>query len=245
MFNGCIWLAGSRLHGVANEQSDIDLVGFCFPPAEQVYQHNRLLSFTPDPPYFECLHEHHVDIDGESVDVNIYSFNRFMALCLKGSPNVTELLFAKPTVFNPICQPVLDARKQFLTRPFFNSLSNWAGNLMKKANQESSVNPSRVGQMYISKPAVQTAVLADYIYQILTENDLTLDRHSKTTHLMAANRGGYLDRDEYVDLSTVDFPLDVDFTAQIAALPEPDFEVVEKLVRYINNSFYSEINDEI
>lgn len=103
-----VCVAGSRLYGVHDETSDVDLRGFWLPPAPYILGRNK----------FE-------QIESEQQDTCIYSFTKWLHLLEIGSPNVIELLFLQSQNIQritPLGQHVLNHRDLFLSKKCITSI---------------------------------------------------------------------------------------------------------------------------
>jgi len=71
-------ISGSRLYGISNENSDVDIRGVCLEPIDCIIGLNYFKQFESN--------------DGE--DVVIYGLKNFIKLSLDNNPNILEILFA-------------------------------------------------------------------------------------------------------------------------------------------------------
>lgn len=124
--NGPFWetdlilrvLAGSRAHGLATDDSDVDTRGVCIPPAKYLI---GLSSF-----------EQHEEGNGDHV---VYALGKFVRLALAGNPNIIESLFvddADVLYSTAAGLRLRQARNLFLTRTVGERFTRYAVDQLKR-----------------------------------------------------------------------------------------------------------------
>jgi predicted nucleotidyltransferase len=83
---------GSVAYGVSNDNSDMDIYGFCIPKKEVVFPHlaGEILGFGKQKQRFEQWQEHHIE-DKESrkqYDFSVYNIVKYFHLLMTGTPNM-------------------------------------------------------------------------------------------------------------------------------------------------------------
>ena len=78
-------IVGSKLYGIDNEESDLDLKGYCFPNISAIIGLDK----------FEQIEQNNGLTGKKKIECVIYGIEKFFRLCLKGNPTVLELAFAE------------------------------------------------------------------------------------------------------------------------------------------------------
>ena len=110
---GLLVITGSHLYGTANQDSDVDLRGFCMPTAYEVMGIEN----------FE-------QVELKTPDIVLYNFTKFIKLLKSGSPNITELLFVPKDKIvcgdAKIGQRLLYNRDKFISKKSVNAMMGFA-----------------------------------------------------------------------------------------------------------------------
>lgn len=131
-------LMGSQAYGVAGSDSDIDLYGFCIPPAELVFPHlgGEIPGFGKQLKRFEQFQgQHWFDKDGKENDIQIYSIVRYFQLCMENNPNMIDSLFTPDycvTCQNAIGARVREKRDIFLHKGSWHKFRGYAYSQLNK-----------------------------------------------------------------------------------------------------------------
>lgn len=110
--------AGSRAHGLADENSDEDSRGVCIPP-------KRYLLGLSD---FEQW-------QSEGGDHVVFSLKKFVRLALEGNPNIIETLFTRPSdhlYLHPLAEPLFAERSLFLSKKVGSKFGRYAIHQLQK-----------------------------------------------------------------------------------------------------------------
>ena len=89
---------GSQAYAVNDDNSDLDILGFCIPPKDMVFPHlsGHIFGFGEPPSVFEQVQQHHIsDPDSTTTyDITIYSIVKYFNLCMMGNPNLIDCLYS-------------------------------------------------------------------------------------------------------------------------------------------------------
>ena len=132
-------LTGSVSYACSSDTSDMDIVGFCIPPKEDVFPHLRgeIPGFGRQVQRFGDWQQHHV-MDQEArqeYDFSIYSIVKFFHLAMENNPNIIELLFTpqRCVLFcSPVAQIVRDNRKLFLHKGSYQKFRGYSYQQLSK-----------------------------------------------------------------------------------------------------------------
>lgn len=194
-------IMGSVSYGVSNDNSDMDLYGFCIPPKDMVFPHLRgeILGFGEQIQRFEQFQQHHVkEADrGKVYDLNIYNIVKFFQLVMQNNPNMIDSIFTDHTCVlhsTRIGDHVRDNRKLFLHKGSWHKFKGYAYQQMNKMKLKTDLkNEDSVRFEYINKygfdvkAAYHVVRLLNEVEMILVECDLDLKRNND--QLKAIRRG--------------------------------------------------------
>lgn len=109
-----ICFGGSHAYGTNIETSDIDIRGVCLPNTDELIG----LNYNP---------EYVLSVCNEHIDVQIYSFQKFVNLCTKSNFNALELLGCKEyLIFNEVGLSLVSHKDIFLSK---NVCKSFEGNI--------------------------------------------------------------------------------------------------------------------
>jgi predicted nucleotidyltransferase len=194
---------GSMAYGCNEDDSDLDVYGFCVPPKDDVFPHLRgeVPGFGRQTKRFEQYQEHHlVDPDarggrGQEYDLSVYSIVKYFQLAMENNPNMVDSLFtARECVVHstPLAEMVRERRKLFLHKGCWHKFRGYAYAQMSKLEGKKPEAGSRRAEYierygYDVKYAVHLVRLILECEQALVEGDIDLRRHSDL--LRAVRRG--------------------------------------------------------
>jgi len=142
VFYECIM--GSVAYGCSNDNSDIDLYGFCIPPKDVIFPHlaGVIHGFGRQNKNFEQFQKHHIlDKDsGKEYDITIYNIVKYFQLAMTGSPNVIDSLFVpRRCVLHStlVGEHVRENRHLFLSKKLWYTLKGYAFSQMNKCRSKS------------------------------------------------------------------------------------------------------------
>lgn len=170
-------LSGSHAYGVANENSDTDVVGFCIPPKEIVFPHMRgeIHGFGRQKKEFKHFDaDQFEDADGEVWDLTMFSIVEYFAQCMDNNPNWLETLFTPERCLitnTTVAKHVRNNRKLFLHKGSFHRFRGFTKSQINKMKKRGR-NESR-----LLKYGYHAVRLIDEVDQILSEGELVLDNN--------------------------------------------------------------------
>lgn len=202
-------LMGSVAYGVAGDDSDSDIYGFCIPPKEMVFPHlaGEIAGFGRQIKRFEQWQEHHIDDRdaGKQYDFQIYNIVKYFQLCMENNPNMVDALFVPERCVlhcSAIGNIVRENRKLFLHRGCWHKFRGYAySQLHKMSIKTPDEGSKRAGYVekygFDVKFAYHVVRLIYEVEQILTTGDLNIESNSET--LKAIRRG------EWTEQRVIDF----------------------------------------
>ena len=126
-------MMGSNAYGVSDDNSDIDIYGFCIPPRHLIfpYSYGYINGFGSAPPKFKQFQEHHIfdKSTGKEYDIVIYNIVRYFQLCMENNPNMVDSLFVPARCvlhISRIGNLVRDNRKLFLSKKSYHTFKGYA-----------------------------------------------------------------------------------------------------------------------
>lgn len=188
-------IMGSQAYGVSNDESDIDVYGFCIPPKSYIFPHldGYIPGFGTKPPSFEQYQEHHIKSNDKEYDITIFNIVKYFSLCMDCNPNAIDSLFTyenSVTKATKIARMVRDNRKLFLHKGAWHRFKGYAYSQLKKIKTK---NPTgkRVHLIeqfgYDTKFAGHVVRLLDECEQILMHGDIDLQLNKE--QVKAVRRG--------------------------------------------------------
>jgi predicted nucleotidyltransferase len=199
--DGTLYLTimGSMAYAVNNDESDLDIYGFCAPPQEIIFPHTAgfIPGFGKKPEVFNVFDPHHImSPDGRtSYDFGVYNIVRYFDLCMANNPNMIDSLFTADALVihrTRVSDIVRENRRMFLHKGAWHKYKGYAFAQMQKikggANQS---NPERAATTaehgYDLKFAYHVVRLMLEVEQIMIEGDLDLMRNKE--QLKSIRRG--------------------------------------------------------
>jgi uncharacterized protein len=192
-------ITGSVSYGVSSDTSDMDVVGFCIPPKEDIFPHLRgeIPGFGNQKQRFDVWQQHHI-LDkryNQEYDFTIYSIVKFFQLAMENNPNIVDILFTPQRCVlysSEVGQMVRDNRKLFLHKGSYHKFRGYAYSMLHKIGTKSnSSNPKRAKDIETygidTKFSYHLVRLALEGEQILLEHDLDLERNREV--LKSIRRG--------------------------------------------------------
>lgn len=190
-------IMGSVSYGVSNDNSDVDIYGFCIPDKELIFPHlsGEIQGFGKQTQRFEQFQQHHVKHNEKEYDFSIYSIVKYFQLCMENNPNMIDSLFTPRrcvTYISKIGEHIRENRRIFLHKGSFFKFKGYAYSQLHKMKIK---NPDLGSKRYESilkygmdlKFAYHILRLLDEVKQILIEGDLDLERNRE--QLKSVRRG--------------------------------------------------------
>lgn len=211
-------IMGSHAYGCNNENSDYDIVGVVMNKHEHLYPqvYGNILGFDNIPKFDnkECKgKENRLMLEHGSTkqeyEAAWHSLTNFFHLVESGSPNLTEVLFARRnlvTFGHDVGWMLRDNRKTFLSMRMFHSFKGYAISQFVRIKKEAlrwktdhkCDNSNRIPLYekngYDIKMSYHTLRLIDLIQQLMTEGDLDLMRNKEECKAMRAGEWGDFDK---------------------------------------------------
>lgn len=190
---------GSQAYAVAEDDSDMDVYGWCIPSRDMVFPHLRgeIPGFGTQIQRFEQFQQHHINEKdyGKEYDLNIYSVIKYFQLVMGNNPNMIDSLFTHQQCViksTKISDHVRDNRKIFLCKKAWHTFKGYAYQQMHKMRIKNPDPSSKRYEMiqkygYDVKFAYHVVRLLNEVEQILVEHDL--DLHRNNDQLKAIRRG--------------------------------------------------------
>ena len=145
-----VWM-GSVAYGVNQNNSDVDVYGFCIPKKNDVFPHlnGEILGFGRQHRRFEQYQEHHI-IDesanggkGKEYDLSIYSVVKYFQLVMENNPNMIDSLYVPNDCvlhITQIGQMVRDNRDLFLHKGSWHKFRGYSYAMLRKAENRNNKN---------------------------------------------------------------------------------------------------------
>jgi predicted nucleotidyltransferase len=204
-------IMGSESYGVANDDSDRDVYGFCFPPKDIIFPHmtGHIAGFGPEPQKFEQWQLHHV-LDKEArkeYDLSIYSIVKYFSLLMENNPNMIDSIFTPCRCVlhsTKVSETVRDRRKEFLHKGCWHKFKGYSfAQLSKIKNKTNSSNPKRSEMIdkfgYDVKFAYHVIRLLNECEQILMTGDLNLEQNREQLKSVRRGEWSLLQIDEFFE----------------------------------------------
>jgi len=226
---------GSEAYGVSSGGSDVDVYGFCVPLKTLVFPHleGQIDGFGTQHKRFSQYQEHHVEWQGRSHDLSVYSIIRYFDLVMQNNPNMIDSLFT-PTrcvlYTSAIGERVRSNRRMFLHKGCWHKFKGYAYSQLHKMDSKNPIG-KRVETVeqygWDVKFGYHTVRLMLEVEQILMECDLDLERGRE--QLKAIRRGEWTP--ERVREFFGDKERDLEKAYQESELPyKPDEEKIKELL---------------
>lgn len=138
-------ITGSTSYAVSSDTSDMDIVGFCIPPKEDVFPHlkGEIPGFGRQIQRFDVWQQHHITDKetSQEYDFTVYSIVKFFQLAMENNPNMCDILFTpqRCVLFcSPVAQMVRDNRRLFLHKGSYHKFRGYAYQQLHKIGTKSN-----------------------------------------------------------------------------------------------------------
>lgn len=184
-------VTGSVSYGVSNDMSDTDIVSWVMPHKNEIFPHlgGYIHGFGKPPQIFNVYQKHHIDDPSKkrNYDITIYSFIKYMNLCMENNPNMLDTLFTPRQCVlysTSIGEHIRSNRKLFLHKGSYHKYRGYAYQQMSKINtgrgKENSKRKENIEKHgYDTKYATHLVRLLLQVEQIMLEGDLDIQRNSE------------------------------------------------------------------
>lgn len=190
-------IMGSLAYATSNDDSDMDIYGFCIPEVDMIFPHlsGEILDFGTQKERFHQYQSHHIKSDNKEYDLTIFGIVRFFHLAMKGNPSIVDSCFVPDNCILHITQVgniMRDNRKLFLTKACWPRLKGYAYSQLHAATNKNPEKGSKRADIREKfgmdvKFLMHTVRLLLEAEMILSEGDLDLQRHKE--HLKAIKKG--------------------------------------------------------
>jgi uncharacterized protein len=245
-------LTGSVSYAVSSDTSDMDIVGFCIPPKEDVFPHlkGEILGFGRQKKRFEVWQEHHVHDVSQEYDFTVYSIVKFFHLAMENNPNMVDILFAPQRCVlycSSVGQAVRDNRKMFLHKGAYHKMRGYSYQQLHKIGTKSnSSNPKR--QSDIEKYGIDLKFAYHVVRllleceQILLERDLDIEQNAEI--LKSVRRGEWTEAKvrEWFDMKEKQLE---DLYHKSTLQHSPDEEAIKTLLMSCLEQHYGSISEAV
>lgn len=179
---------GSVAYGVSNDNSDIDIYGFCMPPVNILFPHtDGLILGFDDIPSFEQWQHHHVkDVGAEKeYDFVVYNIVKYFRLIMENNPNMIDSLFVPRRCIlysSQIGEHIRENRNIFLHKGCWHKFKGYAYSQLKKMNTKTPDMDSKRRESwekygYDLKFAYHIVRLLNEVEMMMVEHTLDLQRN--------------------------------------------------------------------
>lgn len=230
-------IMGSRAYGVANDQSDYDIYGWCLPPKGVLFPwlDGYIPGLDKQIPEFG-----QVRFSNEQYDINIYSLLKYMRLVADNNPNMLDSLFTPEhcvLYISKLGKMLRDKRHVFLSKAAYHSFRGYAHSQLHKVDKPKDSKEFEI-YGYDVDSAYHTVRLMLECEQILAEGDLTLDKNSQVLRDVREGLWSLVDFKTFVEKK-----MDVlKYLCEISTLPErPDEKQIKQLFLDIIEEHYGKV----
>ena len=184
-------LGGSQAYGTSTEDSDIDLYGFCIPPADIVFPHlhGEITGFGRQTKRFEQfniqLKPFETELNKCQYDITIYNIIKFFKLCMDNNPYMLDILFCPDLCVlrgSNIWNMIKYNRDDFLHKGCYHKYRGYAHSQQKKMQSQNRTGKRKeiVDKFgYDTKYAYHFVRLMLECEMILKEHTLNIDCNSE------------------------------------------------------------------
>lgn len=238
---------GSLAYGVSQDESDIDIYGWCIPPREYIFPHisGNIPHLGPNPPHFEQTQDHHIAMPGVTYDVTVFNFVKYLQLVAENNPNMIDSLFVPDNcvTFCDIPGGMLrEERRALLHKGSWAKFKGYSQAQMRKIRAKGdNVEPDsrRAATMkkygFDVKKVYHAVRLIGEIEQIMTTGDLNLQLNNEYLKSIRAGDVPLEDIERFV----ADKEAAIDAIFPQCKLPEgPNWKLIKALAFQILEEFY-------
>lgn len=136
-------MMGSIAYGCSNDNSDIDLYGFCIPPKDIIFPHTAgyIQDFGTKPPRFDQYQQHHIKdlLTEKEYDISMFSIIKYFQLVMENNPNMIDSLFVPRRCIlhsTQLFERVREKRKIFLHKGSWYKFKGYAYSQLQKCKNK-------------------------------------------------------------------------------------------------------------
>jgi predicted nucleotidyltransferase len=248
---------GSMAYGCNEDDSDMDVYGFCVPPKDEVWPHLRgeIPGFGRQLKRFEQYQEVHLHDPsarggkGQSYDVSCYSIVKYFQLCMENNPNMIDSLFtSRECVIHStrVAELVRERRRIFLHKGSWHKFRGYAYSQLAKMSSKTPEAGSKRAALrdrfgFDVKFAMHLVRLIGEVEQILTTGDIDLRRDCEM--LRDIRRGNWTEAQVREWFHKREKELEPLYTTSTAVPYGPDEEAIKALLLQCLEDHYGSLGN--
>lgn len=246
----CLCIAGSESYGVANDFSDKDIVGVCFPRKKDLFPslYGVVAGYNDTEPFGEYQQHHIFDKESDiTYDIKVFSLPKYFKLAQEGNPNITDTLFTprECVIYStPQYELLRENRHLFLSKRAYPKYKGYAYSELKNINNLKTGKRRELVEKlgYDAKNAGHIFRLLNFIEMILNEHTLDLRRgKEEVKHI----RSGALTLEEVKAKFTArEQNLETCYAASTLRA-EPDYDGIYELLMKLIEMHYGPLSEKI
>ena len=194
-------IMGSQAYGVNDDDSDVDVYGFCIPTKNIIFPHldGEILGFGKKKNHFEQFQATKIQDDKHVYDLNIYNIVKYFQLCMENNPNMIDSLFTPQNCILSITtvgNMVRDNRNLFLHKGSWHKFKGYAFSQIHKLKNKNPIGNRKIlveKYGYDVKFGYHVVRLLNEAEQILVEG--TIDLQKNREQLKSIRRGDWKEED--------------------------------------------------
>jgi len=189
-------IMGSMAYGVSDDNSDMDIYGFCIPKKDMLFPHlkGEIFGFGRQTKRFDQYQQHHLKYEKQEYDITIYSIVKYFQLAMENNPNIIDSLFTPSncvTHSTKIGNMVRENKELFLHKGSYYQFKGYAFSQMHKMKSKEKPKGKRLESVekygYDVKYAYHLVRLLGEVEDILMNH--TIDLQNNKEMLKAIRRG--------------------------------------------------------
>lgn len=194
-------IMGSQAYGVNDDDSDVDVYGFCIPTKNIIFPHldGEILGFGKKKNHFEQFQAIKIQDNKHVYDLNIYNIVKYFQLCMENNPNMIDSLFTPQNCILSITtvgNMVRDNRNLFLHKGSWHKFKGYAFSQIHKLKNKNPIGNRKIlveKYGYDVKFGYHVVRLLNEVEQILIEG--TIDLQKNREQLKSIRRGDWKEED--------------------------------------------------
>ena len=189
LYNNLVLLnrMGSTAYGTNSDTSDQDFYGVVIPPKRIVFpwSNGHIAGFEDGScERFDQWQEHHIKLDGNVYDFQVFNIVKYFQLLTDGNPNCIDSIFVytEDVVFSSKAgQHIRENRKIFLSKKLYHKFAGYAASQIHNINTKQSESRKHIVDKYgwDVKYGMHLVRLLLSARDLLAEGDLDIKRYSQ------------------------------------------------------------------